>query len=138
MRSRSNRPGRGESTLVVTPNSDILGASVEGLDLAAPLSRTEFDAVLRALARHAVIRFPQQKLSSRQLADFSARFGELEINVANVFQEPDLPQVMILSNIVEHGKPIGMADAGHGFLFDMSYSRVILLSNPTQHLHHPE
>ena len=115
--------------MIVTPNSDILGANVEGLDLAAPLSQTEFDAVLQALAQHAVIRFPRQKLSSRQLADFSARFGELEINVANVFQEPDLPQVMILSNIVEHGRPIGMADAGQGWHTDMSYSTVIAFAN---------
>jgi len=115
--------------LVVTPNSEILGASVEGLDLATPLSQAEFDAVLQALSRHAVIRFPGQKLSSRQLAEFSARFGELEINVANVFQEPDLPQVMILSNIVEQGRPIGMADAGQGWHTDMSYSSVIALAN---------
>jgi len=115
--------------LVVIPNTDLLGASIEGLDLAVPLSQAEFDAVLQALARHAVIRFPRQKLSSRQLAGFSARFGELEINVANVFQEPDLPQVMILSNIVEHGKPIGMADAGQGWHTDMSYSSVIAFAN---------
>ena len=115
--------------MVVIPNSEILGASIEGLDLAAPLSQAEFEAVLQALARHAVIRFPRQKLSSRQLAEFSARFGELEINVANAFQEPDLPQVMILSNIVEHGKPIGMADAGQGWHTDMSYSSVIAFAN---------
>jgi taurine dioxygenase len=115
--------------LVVIPNTDLLGASIEGLDLAVPLSQAEFDAVLQALARHAVIRFPRQKLSSRQLAGFSARFGELEINVANAFQEPDLPQVMILSNIVEHGKPIGMADAGQGWHTDMSYSSVIAFAN---------
>ena len=115
--------------MVVIPNTDLLGASIEGLDLAVPLSQAEFDAVLQALARHAVIRFPRQKLSSRQLAGFSARFGELEINVANVFQEPDLPQVMILSNIVEHGKPIGMADAGQGWHTDMSYSSVIAFAN---------
>jgi len=115
--------------LIVIPNSDILGATVEGLDLAAPLSQSEFDAVLQALARHAVIRFPRQKLSSRQLAEFSARFGELEINVANAFQEPGLPQVMTLSNIVKNGKPIGMADAGQSWHTDMSYSSVIAFAN---------
>jgi taurine dioxygenase len=115
--------------LVVIPNTDILGASIEGLDLAVSLSQAEFAVVLQALARHAVIRFPRQKLSSHQLAEFSARFGELEINVANAFQEPDLPQVMILSNIVEHGKPIGMADAGQGWHTDMSYSSVIAFAN---------
>jgi taurine dioxygenase len=106
-----------------------LGATIEGLDLAKPLSQEEVEAVLRVLGRHGVIRFPRQKLTGRQLADFSARFGELEINVANAYQEPGIPEVMILSNIVENGKPIGLADAGQDWHTDMSYSRMIAFAN---------
>src|SRR3989449_9506143 len=106
-----------------------LGATIEGLDLAKPLSKEEVEAVLRSLGRYGVIRFPRQELTGRQLADFSARFGELEINVANAFQEPGIPEVMILSNIVENGKPIGLADAGQDWHTDMSYSRTIALAN---------
>jgi len=106
-----------------------LGATIEGLDLAKPLSKEEVEAVLRVLGEHGVIRFPRQKLTGRQLADFSARFGELEINVANAYQEPGIPEVMILSNIVENGKPIGLADAGQDWHTDMSYSRMIAFAN---------
>lgn len=54
----------------------------------------------------------------------------LEINVASAaYQEPGLPEVMILSNIVENGKPIGLADAGQGWYTDMSYSRMIAFAN---------
>src|SRR4029077_10280545 len=74
-------------------------------------------------------RFPKQNISARQLVDFSARFGKLEINVANVYQEPGLPQIMILSNIMENGKPIGMSDAGQSWHTDMSYSRTIAFAN---------
>jgi len=113
----------------VTKSGETLGATVEGLDLARPLSQDEFGEVLRALGRFGVVRFPRQALSGRQLADFSARFGKLEINVANAFQEPGIPEVMILSNIVENGKPIGLADAGQDWHTDMSYSRTIALAN---------
>jgi taurine dioxygenase len=113
----------------VTRSGETLGATIEGLDLARPLSQGEFDEVLRALGRFGVVRFPRQELSGRQLADFSARFGKLEINVANAFQEPGIPEVMILSNIVENGKPIGLADAGQDWHTDMSYSRTIALAN---------
>ena len=113
----------------VTASGETLGATIEGLDLAQPLAGDAFDLVLRALGEYGVVRFPRQQLSSRQLADFSARFGELEINVANVFQQPGLPQVMTLSNIVENGKPIGLADAGQGWHTDMSYSKVIAFAN---------
>ena len=115
--------------LKVIPSGQILGATIEGLDLAQPLQDAEFDVVLRALGEHGVIRFPRQHLSGRDLANFSARFGELEVNVANSYQEPGIPEVMILSNIVENGRPIGLADAGQGWHTDMSYSRMIAFAN---------
>jgi len=113
----------------VVGSGQSLGATIEGLDLAKPLSNEEVEAVLRALGRQGVIRFPRQKLTGRQLADFSARFGKLEINVANAYHEPGIPEVMILSNIVENGKPIGLADAGQDWHTDMSYSRMIAFAN---------
>lgn len=114
----------------VTGSGQALGATIAGLDLALPLSDEAFDIVLRALGEYSVVRFPGQALTARQLADFSARFGKLETNVASThFQEPGIPEVMILSNIVENGRPIGLADAGQGWHTDMSYSRVIAFAN---------
>jgi taurine dioxygenase len=113
----------------VTGSGETLGATIEGLDLAEPLSPEDFEGVVRALGARGVARFPGQKLTGRQLADFSARFGELEINVANAYQEPGIPEVMILSNIVEDGKSVGLADAGQDWHTDMSYSRTIAFAN---------
>ena len=113
----------------VTSSGGTLGATIEGLDLARPLEADEFGAVVRTLGERGVVRFPGQKLTGRQLADFSGRFGELEINVANSYQEPGIPEVMILSNIVADGKPIGLADAGQDWHTDMSYSRTIAFAN---------
>src|SRR5258706_14094731 len=100
----------------VTTSGEILGATIEGLDLAQPLSDGDFDAVLRALGERGVVRFPRQKLTGRELAGFSARFGKLEINGANAFQEPGIPEGMILSNIAEHRKAIGLAESGLDWL----------------------
>ena len=113
----------------ITSSGETLGATIEGLDLSGPFSGDEFDAVVRTLGERGVVRFPGQKLSGRQLADFSRRFGELEINVANAYQEPGIPEVMILSNMVDKGKPIGLADAGQDWHTDMSYSRTIAFAN---------
>jgi taurine dioxygenase len=112
----------------VIPGGHSLGATIEGLDL-ANLSAGDFDLAMRALADYGVLRFPQQELSAAELRAFSARFGDLEINVANSHQEPGIPEVMILSNIVDNGKPIGLADAGQGWHTDMSYSRTIAFCN---------
>ena len=56
-------------------------------------------------------------------------FGDLEINVANQFHEPDFPEVMVLSNMTRDGKPVGLGDAGQGWHTDMSYSKDIALAN---------
>jgi taurine dioxygenase len=114
----------------ITSSGEALGATIEDLDLAVPLSSDEFDRVVRTLGERGVVRFPGQKLSGGQLADFSARFGELEVNVASqAYQEPGLPEVMILSNIVEDGRAIGLADAGQDWHTDMSYSSTIAFAN---------
>ena len=114
----------------VISSGQALGATIEGLDLSQPLSADDFETVLRALGERGVIRFPRQTLTARQLADFSANFGRLETNVASThYQEPGVPEVMTLSNIVENGRPIGLSDAGQSWHTDMSYNRVIAFAN---------
>ena len=106
-----------------------LGASIEGLDLARPISDSDFKQILRALGEHGVLCFPKQRLETAEFARFGRMFGELEINVANQFHEPGFPEVMVLSNMTENGKPIGLGDAGQGWHTDMSYSKEIALAN---------
>ena len=113
----------------IVPSGKVLGATLHGLDLAQPLRAADFSAVRDALGAHGVLRFPKQQLTGQQLVDFSARFGKLEVNVANAYQEPGLPQVMILSNMLENGKPIGFSDAGQSWHTDMSYSKTIAFAN---------
>ncbi len=73
--------------------------------------------------------FPGQELGADALACFGRMFGELEINVANQFHEPDHPEVMVLSNMIKDGRPIGLGDAGQGWHTDLSYSRDVALAN---------
>jgi len=114
----------------VVPSGQALGATILGLDLSHALSEKEVEAIVQALGEHGVVRFPQQSLTGKGQKNFAARFGELEINVASgAYQEPGIPEVMILSNIVENGRPIGLADAGQDWHTDMSYSKTIAFAN---------
>lgn len=109
----------------ITPTDGPLHATVTGVDLGEPLSPTDQRAVKSALAGYGVLSFPGQQLNPQQFRRFSAQFGELELNVANKYHEPGMPEMMVLSNIVEDGKPIGMNDAGQGWHTDLSYRSVI-------------
>ena len=113
----------------IIPTGKTLGATVNGLDLAQVLADSAFDQILLALGRYGVLRFPQQALKPAAQKAFASRFGSLEVHVSGMHQDPDHPEVMFLSNIVENGKAIGLADAGQGWHTDMSYSRVIALAN---------
>ncbi|MCX8132590.1 MAG: TauD/TfdA family dioxygenase [Rhodovarius sp.] len=114
----------------IIPNNKGLGARVEGIDLSAPLADADLRTLLRALGAHGVLCFPNQDLDAAELARFGARFGELEVNVANMFHAPGHPEVMILSNKRDaEGRPIGLADAGQGWHTDMSYAKEIALAN---------
>lgn len=112
----------------VIPSGETLGATVEGLDLAA-LSEAAIESIIQTLGRYGVVCFARQTLSAADLKNFSAHLGELEINVIGAFQEPGHPQVMVLSNMVENGRPIGLGDAGQSWHSDMSYSKVIAFAN---------
>src|SRR5215470_6731130 len=113
----------------IVPTGKILGATVNGLDLSQPLADAVFDQLLRALGRYGVLRFPHQTLKPAAQKAFASQFGSLEVHVAGMHQDPEHPEVMFLSNIVENGKPIGLADAGQDWHTDMSYARMIAFAN---------
>ena len=62
----------------VTPLHGLFAAEVHGLDLTRPLGREDIAAIEAAIAEHAVLVFPDQRLTDEQQLDFSRRFGELE------------------------------------------------------------
>jgi taurine dioxygenase len=114
----------------IIPSGQTLGARIEDVDLGAPLPDDDFRSLLRALGQYGVLCFPRQTFDTPAFAAFARRFGDLEVNVANQFHEPDFPEIMVLSNrMAADGKPMGVNDAGQGWHTDMSYSADIALAN---------
>src|SRR6266540_6128904 len=108
----------------IEPSGEILGATVRGVNLAEPLGDADLATILTSLGRHGVLRFPDQRIDAAALRDFSQRFGGIQ-SMLTGFHEPGMPEVGILSNIVEDGRPIGLADAGQDWHTDMSYNPTI-------------
>ena len=98
-----------------------LGAEIIGLDLNRPLSQPDFQRIHKAHLAHHLLVFRDQRITPQQQVDFSRRFGPLQIHVLRNFQLPSNPEVLIISNIIEDGKPIGLGDAGHFWHSDLSY-----------------
>jgi taurine dioxygenase len=98
-----------------------LGAEVLGLDLSQPLAQQDFEQIHRAHLDHHVLVFRRQAITPQQQIDFSRRFGPLQIHVLRQFQLPGHPEILVVSNIVENGQPIGLGDAGAYWHSDLSY-----------------
>jgi taurine dioxygenase len=98
-----------------------LGFEITGIDLSEEISDAEFGEIDNALNEKSVIFFRGQKLSARKQIEFSARFGALDVNLLSQYLLPGHPEILIVSNVIENGLPIGNTDAGQHWHTDLSY-----------------
>ena len=98
-----------------------LGAEITGLDLAQPVDDATFQTIENLFHDRGVIVFRGQNLTEEEQIRFSRRFGDLEIHVATQCLRSGYPEILVVSNILEDGKPIGLADAGQYWHSDLSY-----------------
>ena len=102
-----------------------LGAEVADIDLSKPLPRAEVDVIEAAWHERLVVVFHGQTLSGSQLIAFSRNFGELDPPGPNPYGEPfneEHPELNVISNVVEDGKPIGnLGDGEAVWHADMTY-----------------
>jgi taurine dioxygenase len=102
-----------------------LGAEVCGIDLSKPLAQTDIDAISEAWRTRLVIVSRRQRLSDPQLLAFSKNFGELDPPGPNPYGGPfieEFPEINVISNVVEAGRPIGnLGDGEAVWHADMTY-----------------
>lgn len=108
----------------IRPLNGPLGAEILNLDLSVPLTRHDFQRIHRAHLDHHLLIFRDQRITPQQQIDFSRLFGPLQIHVLHQFQLTGHPEILIISNIKEDGKPIGLGDAGHFWHSDLSYVEI--------------
>jgi taurine dioxygenase len=107
----------------VVPTGAALGTEIRGVDLSRDLGEATFRRIDDAFNEYGVIFFRGQAMTEAQHIAFARRFGELEINVNAEYGLPDYPEILLISNIVEDGRHIGLADAGTTWHTDMSAYR---------------
>ncbi len=119
------------------PTGAALGADIEGVDLAQPLSSATVAAIKQAWSDHLVLRFRGQQLDDDRLMRFSALFGELDLAPVIAAARVKVPgedryvdsaeegqrYVSVISNIIENGVAIGALGAYEAIWHtDMSYN----------------
>ena len=81
----------------VTPLTPTIGALIEGVDLAQPVSDDLLQAIRQAFLKHQVVFFQDQHITPVQHRDFAARFGALHTHPLYP-GVPEAPELFILDN----------------------------------------
>jgi taurine dioxygenase len=107
----------------VIPTGTVIGAEIRGVNLAHQLDDATFAAVENAYNTHGVIFFRSQSLTPPQQVAFTRRFGEIELNIfGERWSVPGNPEIVVISNITEKNRPVGVRRAGENWHSDMCYT----------------
>ena len=109
----------------IVPTEFAAGAEIRGVNLAEPLCDNLLATLDRALGEYGVIFFRNQDLSPEQQMAVTLRFGELDPNVFGETHGLDgHPGIVVISNVEEHGREIGVKGAGNNWHSDMCYDAI--------------
>lgn len=115
---------RWRKILDIRPCDAPLGAEIAGIDLAQPMDDATFHRIDPAYAQYGVIFFRDQHITPKQHLAFTERFGGLDPSPHTPYALLGYPDILLVSNIQEQGRNIGLADAGLTWHTDMSWREI--------------
>jgi taurine dioxygenase len=110
-------------SIEIIPSGAALGAEIRAVDLAKPIDDAMFAAIERAYNEYGVIFFRGQQITPQQQVAFTRRFVEIEFNIfGERWSVSGSPEIVVVSNVTEDGRPIGVRRAGENWHSDMCYT----------------
>jgi taurine dioxygenase len=110
-------------SIEIIPTGAALGAEIRGVDLARPIDDATFTVIERTYNEHGVIFFRGQQITPQQQVAFTRRFGEIEFNIfGERWSVPGSPEIVLVSNVTENGRALGVRRAGENWHSDMCYT----------------
>ena len=112
----------------ILKSNNSLGAEIKNIDLGKELQKEELNFINKAWEEHLVLVFKKQNLSDVQLINYSKSFGNLDLPAPNPYGinfSPDHPEINVISNVKNMGKPIGnLGDGEAVWHADMTYNEM--------------
>ena len=107
--------------LRIEPFDGAIGAAVIDVVLAHPLDAEDRERLIEAWNLYSVLVFRDQQIAPDEFLRYSRYFGDLEVHVLEQYLHPVHPEILVVSNILEYGRNIGIPDAGRYWHTDLSY-----------------
>ena len=105
------------SEIEVRPIGERFGAEVLGVDVGS-LTDADFQRIEQAWFEHGILVFRDLEMSPEEHVKLTRRFGPLHIMTPPEYNLPGHPEILVLTNIQENGKPMGIRRAGQGWHSD--------------------
>ena len=109
------------STISVTPLPGNFGVEVSGVDLSKPLDADTTREILTAFHSGHIMVIRDQKLAFEDFDAFTKCFGAQKPHFLDHLRMRGHPAILMLSNIFENGKPIGVFEGAAFWHTDVAY-----------------
>ncbi|MBK8174243.1 MAG: TauD/TfdA family dioxygenase [Rhodospirillales bacterium] len=109
------------SDIMLRPLSAALGAEVVDLDTSRPASDAAIAHLRSALDTYGILLFRAQRLDADSHLTFARRFGALQEVAQKQYQMRGKPEIYIIGNVEENGRPIGDPSVGRLWHSDQSF-----------------
>ena len=100
--------------------SDAIGAEISGVDL-GNVDPGTFERIRNVFHEHQILLFRNQDITIEDHIAFSRNFGPLEVHISKDSLHKDHEEILLVSNVKEKGKYIGVENAGDSWHSDLSY-----------------
>ncbi len=107
----------------ITAMSPVLAVEITGVDLSRD-NEEDFEVVRRALLDHHMVVVRDQKIPPAAQIAFSRRFGAVEAHDNTRYLKDGFPEILVLSNDLQDGEPVGVPDAGDAWHSDLSFKEI--------------
>lgn len=106
------------------PLHGTFGAEVIGAPADLQMGAAAFEAIEQAWFRHSILLFRGLRMTPEHHVAFTRRLGPLHIMEPLSMNLPGHPEVFVVSNALQDGKPIGLKRAGEGYHTDGEDKRI--------------
>jgi taurine dioxygenase len=97
------------------------GAEIEGLDLRQPLNRETAKALIDVFHANRIVAIRGQALAFEDFDRVTREFGDQKPHFLDHLRMDGHPAILMLSNIHEHGRPIGVYEGAAFWHTDVAY-----------------
>ncbi len=107
--------------LSVKPLPGPFGAEIEGVDLSGPLDDETMRAILRVFHENQILVIRDQTLAFEDFDRFTQEFGSQKPHFLDHLRMRGHPAILMLSNIFEDGRPVGVYEGAAFWHTDVAY-----------------